>query len=77
MKDSKASKRRAVAAQAAGSSLPAKQIAVELLPNRFSRAQITGGDVLRRSINDYAKASPVSASNEGLVGYNIHTMGRS
>lgn len=60
----------------AGDAKPGKQVAAEMLPSRFSRASITGGDVFRRSMSDYAKASPADASGVGQIGYNIHSMGR-
>jgi hypothetical protein len=62
---------------AAGGNKPGKQVAAEMLPSRFSRAAITGGDVFRRTINDYAKASPADASGVGQIGLNIFSMGRS
>ena len=33
----------------------------ELLPSRHALGTLTNGDPLRRTINDYAKASPVGA----------------
>jgi hypothetical protein len=61
----------------AGDAKPGKQVAAETLPDRMSRAAITGGSVGRRTIGDYAKASPADASGVGQIGYNIHSMGRS
>jgi hypothetical protein len=61
----------------AGDSKPGKQVASESLPTRLSRAAITGGDVGRRTLGDYAKASPADASGVGQIGYNLHSMGRS
>jgi hypothetical protein len=61
----------------AGNAKPGKQVASEMLPSRFARSSITSGDIYRRTINDYAKASPADASGAGQVGYNIHSMGRS
>lgn len=55
---------------------PAKQIASEMLPTRYSRASITKGEPFRRSMNDYAKMSPADASGEGQIGLTIFTMGR-
>lgn len=60
----------------AGKVRPGKQVAAEMLPTRFARASITGGDVFRRSMGDYAKASPADASGVGQIGWNIHSMGR-
>lgn len=60
----------------AGDAKPGKQVASEMLPSRFARDAITGGDVFRRTINDYAKASPADASGLGQIGYNIHSMRR-
>jgi hypothetical protein len=60
----------------AGGAKPGKQVAAEMLPSRFARSSITSGDIYRRTINDYAKASPADASGEGQIGYNIHSMGR-
>jgi len=63
-------------AEPAGNAKPGKQVAAETLPHRLSRAAITGGDVFRRTMNDYAKAGPADASGAKLIGYNIHSMGR-
>ena len=60
----------------AGDARPGKQVASEMLPHRFARSTITGGDPGRRTFNDYAKNSPADASGEGQVGYNIFSMGR-
>lgn len=30
----------------------------EYLPNRMARAQLTGGDMVQRSMNNYAKSTP-------------------
>ena len=35
-----------------------KSIKEERLPSRFARAQITGGDPMQRSMNNYAKKTP-------------------
>lgn len=55
---------------------PAKQIAAEMLPTRYSKATITKGEPFRRSMNDYAKMSPADASGEGQIGLTIFAMGR-
>lgn len=34
---------------------PSKQVASEVLPNRMSRATITGGDMMNRFMNNYSK----------------------
>ena len=60
----------------AGDSKPGKQIASEMLPSRFSRSSITGGDIMRRSMSDYAKATPADASGVGTIGYNLHSISR-
>lgn len=60
----------------AGDAKPGKQVAAEMLPTRFARSSVTGGDIFRRSLNDYAKASPADASGLGQIGYNLHSMGR-
>jgi hypothetical protein len=68
--------RRRKTTEPAGDARPGKQVASEMLPTRYSRSEITGGDILRRSINDYAKASPADASGVGTIGYNLHSMSR-
>lgn len=30
----------------------------EMLPSRFARAELTGGDMVQRSMNNYAKKTP-------------------
>ena len=61
----------------AGDARPGKQVASEMLPSHFARSAITGGDPYRRTLGDYAKASPADASGVGQIGYNIHSMRRS
>lgn len=54
----------------AGDAMPGKQVASTMLPS--------GPKVARgaRTINDYAKVTPVDASGKGQIGYNIHSMRR-
>lgn len=35
-----------------------KSIKEERLPSRFARAELTGGDMVQRSMNNYAKKTP-------------------
>lgn len=56
--------------------MPAKQIAHEMLPSRHARATITGGDLVQRSMNNYAKMSPADANGVGTMGYNLFSMSR-
>ena len=60
----------------AGDAKPGKQVAVEMLPSRFARSAITGGDVVNRTLGQYAKATPADASGVGQIGYNIHSLAR-
>lgn len=39
-----------------------KQVGHQSLPSRHSLAQLTGGDLVQRSIGNYAKQSPASAA---------------
>lgn len=55
---------------------PAKQIAHEMLPSRHSRATITGGDPVQRSLNNYSKMSPADANGVGQIGFNLFSMSR-
>ena len=55
---------------------PAKQIAHEMLPSRHSRATITGGDLVQRSMNNYSKMSPADANGVGQIGLNLFSMSR-
>lgn len=55
---------------------PGKQIAHEMLPSRHSRATITGGDVVQRSMGNYSKMSPADANGKGQIGFNIFAMSR-
>jgi hypothetical protein len=67
---------RAKPKEPAGDAKPGKQVASEMLPHRFARSSITGGDPMRRTINDYAKNTPADASGAGQIGYTILSMGR-
>lgn len=61
----------------AGDGKPGKQIASENLPSRHARTTITSGDPINRSLGNYAKnATPVDLSGAGMIGYNLHSMGR-
>lgn len=51
-----------------------KQIAQEMLPSRHAKAQLTGGDLVQRSMGNYAKQSPADASGAGAAGMNINTL---
>lgn len=42
-----------------------KGAVTEVLPNRHAMNTITGGDPLRRTINDYSKKSPVDLTGVG------------
>lgn len=46
---------------------PHKQVAAETLPHRQALASIVGGDASRRSMNAYAKATPLDASGQGIA----------
>jgi hypothetical protein len=35
-----------------------KSLKEERLPSRFARAELTGGDMVQRSMNNYAKKTP-------------------
>lgn len=41
----------------------------EVLPSRFAMAQITGGDPIYRSMNNYAKKTPADAS--GVMNFKL------
>lgn len=51
-----------------------KQIAHEMLPSRHARAQLTGGDLVQRTMGNYAKQTPADASGAGTPGLNIMSM---
>lgn len=53
-----------------------KRIASELLPDRHSMAQVTGGDMFYRTMSNYAKLSPANASGSRQQKLNILRMGR-
>ena len=42
-----------------------KGVATEVLPNRHAMNTLTGGDPLQRTMNNYAKASPVDLTGVG------------
>lgn len=44
----------------------------EMLPSRYAKAQLTGGDAFQRSMNNYAKKTPAGNINAP----NIFMMGR-
>lgn len=48
-----------------------KQTAQELLPSRHARAQLTGGDLVQRTMGNYAKQSPADVSG---VGYPLNIL---
>lgn len=52
-----------------------KRLAHELLPSRHAIAQMTGGDLAQRTMNNYAKQTPADASGAGTPGLNINTLG--
>lgn len=52
-----------------------KQVAHEMLPSRFALSKITGGDLGARSLNNYAKLTPLDANGAGSVGLNLFTKG--
>lgn len=43
------------------SKLSRKGAKAEVLPSRHARAELTGGDALQRSMNNYAKKTPTGA----------------
>lgn len=43
---------------------PSKQ---ERLPSRFARAELTGGDMVQRSMNNYAKKAPKAEDSPSLM----------
>jgi hypothetical protein len=45
----------------------------EKLPSRFAMAQLTNGDVVQRSYNNYAKKTPAGMTTAGP---NVFMMGR-
>lgn len=55
-------------------SLPAKQVAHEMLLSRHSMSQITGGNSWDRTMNNYAKQTPMDADGESSNGLNIVKM---
>ena len=42
-----------------------KSIKDERLPSRFARAELTGGDMVQRSMNNYAKKTPSGPNANG------------
>lgn len=44
----------------------------EMLPSRYAKAQLTGGDAFQRSMNNYAKKTPVG----NIATPSIFMMGR-
>ena len=44
-----------------------------MLPSRHAKAQLTGGDLVQRSMGNYAK-QPADASGAGAAGMNINTL---
>ena len=46
-----------------------KQLREEILPSRSAMAQITKGDPIYRSMNNYAKKTPADAS--GLMNFKL------
>lgn len=45
----------------------------EMLPGRHAKAELTGGDIFQRSMNNYAKKTPSGLTANGP---NIFKMGR-
>jgi hypothetical protein len=46
---------------------PGKSVASETLPHRSALTRITGGDESQRTINQYAKATPLDATGQGIM----------
>lgn len=70
--------RRGMPGMASGDSKPHsplskghKQIAQQVLPSRHARAQLTGGDLVQRSMNNYAQQSPADANGASGAGMSI------
>jgi hypothetical protein len=51
-----------------------KQVAHETLPSRHARAQLAGGDLVQRTMGNYAKQDPADASGAGSPNQNLITL---